>query len=171
MPALPPLPDLFGNPLLRDFSEILPGPHINWLPQSPGWYVLGAGLGVAVLRWLIRTLRLWLRQRYRREALKRLAVLAAEPQLSVAALNALLKTTAMVAASRDEVAPLAGSAWTQWLAARAEPTANAKLLACHLGDALYAPSSLIDTADASNSRLVAAARWWILNHRDDHEPA
>ena len=171
MRALPPIPELFGNPLLRDFSEIQPGAQINWLPQTPGWYLLGAVLGVAVLRWLIRSLRLWLRQRYRREALKRLKLLAAEPELSVTALNALLKTTAMVAASREEVAPLAGSAWAQWLAARTEPTANANVLARHLGDALYVSSSLIDTTDTSASQLVGAAQWWILNHRDDHEPA
>lgn len=171
MLALPPLPDRFGNPLVRDFNEIVPAADVDWLPQTMGWYLLGGFVAIATARRLTRSIRKWLRNRYRREALKRLAQMTAQSELSVTDINALLKTTAMVAASRAEVAALAGTDWTDWLVARAEPAEKVRLFTGYLGDRLYMNNALLPIAHDDTAKLLSAVRWWILHHRDDHGSA
>ena len=163
---LPALPEPFGNPLLRDFSEIVPASSVDWWPQTPGWYVLGFGLAL----WLVvkgwRAARRWLRNRYRREALRRLAQLDADLG-HPAAVNALLKTTAIEASSRVEVAGLSGASWVSWLKERVDQPFNSQIFERCLGAALYT-SSPIDRE--TMAALSTAARSWIQHHRDDHAP-
>lgn len=166
--TLPPLPDLFGNPVLRDFHEVVPGPAIDWAPQTPGWYLLTAIFAALTLRMAFRYYRRWLRNRYRREALRELAVLHRGGEIDPAAINALLKRTAMVASSRPEVAALTGADWCRWLAAQIDhKPLNDQVLAC-FGDALYGSGA---TADIALNDLFAEARHWLQHHRDDHAPA
>lgn len=164
---LPPLPDSFGNPLMRDINEIVAPAHIDWLPQTIGWYVIGA-LGVAaVIRWSWRVFKQWLRNRYRREALHRLNALAAEQAATPASINELLKTAAIIASSRREVAALTGDAWSEWLAQRiSNPVAITQLTEA-VGAALYRGAS---SPAADDAQLLEQAQTWIREHRDDHGP-
>jgi len=171
MAALPPLPDQFGNPLVRDFNEIVPAAEIDWLPQTWGWYVLAVIIGFGMLRWLYRSLRQWLRNRYRREALRRLDSIASQSPLSLTAINVLIKTTAMVATSRQEVASLTGDAWVNWLRTRVSPKPDLDILHTYLTDTMYTGSVVMNQSDPNVKILLAAVRWWILNHKDDHGPA
>lgn len=179
--SLPPLPERFGNPMVRDFNEIVSAAEVDWMPQTIGWYVLALALGIVLLHRLLRALRQWLRNRYRREALRRLDTIAGQSALSLSAINALLKTTAMVAASREEVASLTGNAWLNWLAERVAPssemgkreasTREIDTLSTYLNNGLYANSATLDSNDPGQQPLLTAVRWWILNHRDSHGPA
>lgn len=179
--SLPPLPERFGNPMVRDFNEIVPTAGVDWMPHTVGWYVLAFALGVVLLHRLLRALRQWLRNRYRREALRRLDAIAAQSALSLSAINALLKTTAMVAASREEVASLTGNAWLNWLTERVATssemskreasTREIDTLSTYLNHGLYANSTTLDNDDPGKQPLLTAVRWWIQNHRDDHGPA
>lgn len=167
--------------MVRDFNEIVPAAVVDWMPQTVGWYVLAVALGIVLSRRLLRALRQWLRNRYRREALRRLDAIAAQTALSLPAINALLKTTAMVAASREEVASLTGKAWLNWLAERvASPsekrtfergTFEMGALSTYLDNRLYMNFATLDSDDPGKQPLLAAVQWWILNHKDDHGPA
>ncbi len=184
---LPPLPESFGNPMLRGMHEILPPEAISWLPTAPGWYVLAAVLGVLLLRWLSTMARRWLRNGYRREALRRLSTLHDHNAINPITVNELLKTTAIVASSRREVATLTGDAWVVWLRRRMPDRHPIALLTTVLSSELYrTPAShrqnLHDSLDheppyepyaaAVDAAQLRRETWqWLRQHRDDHEPA
>ena len=103
---------------LHPLREPLP---IGWWPPAPGWWLL-AGLVLAallVLGWY--ALRRYRANAYRRRALARLTELAAgaqqqaDPQLLLADINALLKSIALVAYPRREVAASSGPEWLAFL--------------------------------------------------------
>lgn len=157
--ALPPLPPFFGNPSLTDFAEVVPASTIDWLPQTPGWYLLAIWLAWVAGRRGLAALRRWRRNRYRREALRRLDAAGTAPRN----INTILKLAAMEASSRAEVAALSGAEWTRWLAQRTpEPVLSEASLAA-LGTALYGPEPATPCPD-----LAAEARTWIRQHRDAH---
>lgn len=162
---LPTLPERFGNPVLRGFHEIVPGADINWLPQSPGWYGLGLIVIFLTLRSSWRRLRHWRRNRYRRQAVARLEHIANQQPLDPAALNALLKITAMVASSREEVATLTGDAWVDWLSNRQQAPLS-DVTRHWLAHALYVTDTTVDAS--ARQTLLEDARLWLLTHRDDH---
>jgi len=165
--TLPPLPEGFGNPILRsDFHEIVPAAAINWWPQTLAWQILG----VAVLYWFTtrcwRLIRQWRRNRYRREALQRLTTLGSNAP--PAALNEVVKLAAMIAASRREVAGLSGEAWRHWLSQRTpEPVLSPATLAI-LTEAPYRGTANGPVADLAQVRREVVA--WLKYHRDDHGP-
>jgi Domain of unknown function (DUF4381) len=91
---------------LHDFSQ--PAPPA-WTPQTIGWYVLFAIVGLLLLWLTVRTIRQWLANRYRRAALHKLAFL---PPVQF---SALLKSTALVVWPRARIASLTGAAWLEFL--------------------------------------------------------
>src|SRR5271167_5027887 len=91
---------------LHDFYQ--PAPPA-WTPQTIGWYVLFAIIGLAFVWMTIHWIRKWFANRYRREALRELALLPAEQ------FSTLLKRTALAAWPREKVASLNGEAWLNFL--------------------------------------------------------
>ena len=178
---LPELPERFGNPLLRgSLVEIDALGAIDWVPQTAGGYALALLLAGWSGWRLWHRLRHWLRNRYRREALKRLR--AVQPSPSLEALNSLLKITAMVASSRKEVAPLTGDAWCQWLQSRTPEPIFSDSSIHLLGETVYHAAAgdvthstekdLKKSPDqGSLSALFSEIERWIHIHRDDHAPA
>ena len=162
--TLPPLPSPFGNPIFKGHAEIVAASGIDWLPQTPGWIVIGVLLCGCIARLAWRKGKLWYRNRYRREALRRLRDIAdrtAPEQLM--AINETLKLAAMTASTRSEVASLAGEAWTNWLNRRtAIPAFSAHSISA-LAHGLYQGAD-----SAVNAALYEEARHWLENHRDDH---
>ena len=166
--ALPPLPDLFGNPLLRgELAEVIAPGTIDWLPQTLGWKIAGALLALWLLRRLWQRGRAWLRNRYRREALQRLASLGTSAD--VIAINEILKLTAMTATSRRQVAALNGEAWCHWLQTRTDNSIFSDGSLAALGQSLYDPDTTVPPDQVN--RLIIEARHWLQQHRDDHGPA
>lgn len=166
--ALPPLPDLFGNPLLRgELAEIVAPGTIDWLPQTLGWKVTGALLALWLLRRLWQRGRAWLRNRYRREALHRLASLGTSAD--VMAINEILKLAAMTATSRRQVAALNGDTWCHWLQTRTDDSIFSDGSLAALGQSLYDPDTTVPPEQVN--RLINEAKHWLQQHRDDHGPA
>ncbi len=160
--SLPPLPDIFGNYALGDFNEVVSPPGVDWLPQTPGWYVVG----VLLLGWLgyraWRALLHWQRNRYRGEALRKLEVLATGPDLT-AAVNRVLKLSAMAAFTRPQVASLSGAAWPDFLNAACEQPVFDGESSAWLALGVYREDPL---DEAAAQRLLAAAERWLREHRN-----
>jgi hypothetical protein len=91
---------------LHDFYQ---PPPPAWTPQTIGWYVLFAVAGLLVLWMIVHLVRRWFADRYRREALRELALLQPEQ------FSALLKRTALAVWPREQVASLSGEAWLAFL--------------------------------------------------------
>lgn len=161
MTPLPPLPDLFGNPILRDWHEILPAASIDWMPQTPGWWLLFVIASYFGIRHLWRKLYRWHKNRYRREALQQLMALSqSNREVSVGTVNALLKLTALAIAPRVEVAPLSGNAWVDWLDAQLGSHRFSSDVRLALSEGPFDPH-----APAANAQIFTETRLWIEQHR------
>jgi hypothetical protein len=92
-------------------------PPIGWWPPAPGWWLLAALACIAllVLVWLL--VRRYRARAYRRQALAQLAQLRADYQREqdsqgyLAGANALLKSVALLAFPRRDVAAGSGADW------------------------------------------------------------
>ncbi len=100
----PPTAAVLGK--LHDFYQPAP---VSWTPQTIGWYIVFGIVALLLLWFVVREVRLWMRNRYRREALRELA--SASPEQ----LSALLKRTALAAWPREQVASLSGDKWLSFL--------------------------------------------------------
>ncbi|MCW3782014.1 DUF4381 domain-containing protein [Defluviimonas salinarum] len=140
------LVDLMG----RLIEPEVPAP-VSLVPQTAGWWVLGALVLTALAYALWRGWLHWRANAYRRTALAALATAGNDP----AAIAAILRRTALAAYPRREVAGLAGPDWVAFLNATGGfPEA--------LGPALIrAPYA----REAGAADLRAAAIRWIRGHR------
>jgi len=91
---------------LHGFYE--PAPP-TWVPQTAGWYCVFAAAAIAAIWIVVRSIRKWVFNRYRRDALRELQT------MKVKELSALLKRTALSAWPRTKVASLSGRAWLGFL--------------------------------------------------------
>ena len=159
-----PRPEVFGNYALGDFVELVPPESISWWPQTAGWLWLGAVLMALGLRQGWIKLRLWYRNRYRREAAARLLELRnnANRDSLVPELNRLLKLVALVAYSREAVAKLSGADWTNFLDRQCETAAFNDDQLQFLATASYRKT---DIDEVSAQGLMDAGLRWILDHR------
>jgi len=93
---------------LRDI--VMPEP-VSWWPLAPGWWVLLGCVAVGAIVTIVRLVRRWRANAYRRAALQEL-----KSADTVAAIADVLKRTALCAWPRSDVAALSGTAWCDWLA-------------------------------------------------------
>ena len=163
--SAPPLPEIFGNYALGDFVEVVSPDAISWLPQTTGWLWLGlALLGFCLYRGWLR-LRHWYRNRYRREAQQRLQRVAdfSDSEDQIGEINRLLKLTAMTAFSRQQVAQLSGSAWTDFLNRKCPSPPFSPQQGEMLALGPYRHST-IDRSSAE--QLLAASLNWVREHEN-----
>ena len=137
---------------------------IGWWPPAPGWWLLLALaiLGMAALLYRVRAR--YRRKAYRREALRKLQDLetafraGCDPQEHLLQLNALLKSVALAAYPRREVAPSHGQAWCDFL--------NAALPGSEKFDPAFATDAYrAEPPDIDMAALHRAAQTWISTHR------
>jgi len=138
---------------LHDFYQ--PAPP-TWSPQTIGWYVVFAVTGLVVLLMAIRSLRRWLRNRYRREALRELAALPADQ------FSTLLKRTALTAWPREKVASLSGEAWLGFLNETARSDAFEREPGRRIEEIAFGQTPLSGDDERA---LRAIAAEWIRRHR------
>jgi hypothetical protein len=148
---------------LADLRDIHLPPAVGWWPPAPGWWLL-AVLLLATAAALILLLRHHHRRRaYRRAALRELKALQrteTDAMQFAAAVNTLLKRTALTAFPQREVAALHGADWLAFLDSRlrrpqfTEPALR-PLAGC------YRPQP--EAPDSA--QLAHAAELWIRLHR------
>jgi hypothetical protein len=162
--SAPPLPETFGNYALGDFIEVVSPQAVSWLPQTTGWWWVGAGLLVMTLRYGWRHLRHWYRNRYRREASARLQQLSGTQASTdiVSEINTLLKLTALVAYSREQVARLSGEDWVDFLNGQCATPPFAGELGQLLALGVYRRQPL---DSGQTHALITASGTWIEQHR------
>jgi hypothetical protein len=163
--SAPPLPELFGNYALRDFFEVMSPDSISWLPQTSGWLWLAAGLLLLALRYAWRTLRHWYRNRYRREAIKRLQEVSknCDSTAFLADLNRVLKITALVAYSREQVARLSGDHWVKFLNRQCDTPPFNRELSLLLATATYRQQPM---QQSLQEQLLEAGLTWVNEHQE-----
>lgn len=145
---------------LDRLHDLASPPAIPWWPVAPGWYVVAGLLLLAALWLAYRWRRRWLANSYRREALQALTLAT-----DASSIAALLRRTALAAASRPEIAGLSWSAWTDWLAAHAAipmPEEVRQLLQT----GIYAP----EQTTVKIKTLRTYANRWIRGHRLSPRP-
>ncbi|HEY7041103.1 MAG TPA: DUF4381 domain-containing protein [Methylomirabilota bacterium] len=149
----------------------VPAP-VSWLPQTWGWAALvAAAIAVAAWAW-VRARRRRRANRYRVEALARLARLeaaladGATRAAAVAEIPVLLKRTALAAWPRSDVAALSGAAWVDFLRRHGGRPPLSDGAARLLDDREYHGRDELTAMSAEEARACArAARAWIEGHR------
>ena len=151
---------------------VVPAP-VPWWPPALAWYlVLGLLLG-GVLVLVVRTLRGWQQNRYRREALAELAreePALREPAARAAALRALaelLKRAALTAFPREQVASLTGPRWFEFLDRTGRTTGFSQGSGAILEGAAYDPRTGVALDEPRTRELVSLVRRWLVHHRVD----
>lgn len=144
---------------LSQLRDLHAPPPIDWWPPAPGWWLLLAVvLGIAI------GAGLWYRRRRQRNAYRRLAgqeldnVMRAEGA-TVAALNALLKRTALQAYGHSAVAHLHGADWVAFLRRQCPALNNRQALEA-LTSGPYEPGA----NQPATADLLAACRQWLDQH-------
>ncbi len=162
---LPPLADIFGNYAIRGIAEILPPDRVNWLPTTVGWKLLL----LILLGWLGRTLwrrwQHWRGNRYRRAALAQLEYIVSQrrdAQHQLDAIASLLKSTALQAYPRIEVAALSGPQWLSWLNAHTSQPLFSGPASQLLTQSIYSGETGDDGGDLKQLGDMAAT--WIRRH-------
>lgn len=166
--SAPPLPDVFGNYALAPFVEVASPEDISWLPQTVGWIWLATFIAIFSLRLAWRALRKWHRNRYRKEALQKLQALDQDIDSTefVAAINRVLKLTALAAYSRARVAQMSGESWVDFLNQQCEEPPFGPEQIQLLGLSSYRSSPV--AADSARQVLAASMLWVRAHHRPDH---
>ena len=162
---LPPLPDIFGNYAIRGIAEVLPPDRLSWLPTTVGWKLIL----LILVGWLGRTLwrrwQRWRRNRYRRAALAELEYILSQQRDARHQLDAiatLLKSTALQAYPRTEVAALSGPQWISWLNAHTPQPLFSGPATHLLTQSIYREEPGVDSGDIEQLGDLAAS--WIRRH-------
>jgi hypothetical protein len=139
---------------LHDFVQ---PPLPSWMPHTIGWYVVFAVLALAMTFQLIKWIRDWKRNRYRRVALQEL------PHTAIEDLSALLKRTALAAWPRQTVASLTGEAWLRFLNRTAEQPLFETKPGSEIEELAVRGRQQLNAQD--EEKLRHRAKTWIRRHR------
>lgn len=152
-------------PSIDQLQEIaLPAP-VSYAPQTWGWWVL-LGVLIAAALWIgARRYWQWRQDRYRREALLRLAQLqqSAEDLGALRELPELLKRVAL-SMPGAHAAPLGGSDWQVFLQQHCRQPLPADF-SQRLAQLAYAPdATLLAMPSQQRKQLFATCKHWVEHH-------
>lgn len=137
--------------LASQLAPLRAPPAVSWWPPAPGWWALAllvlAGLAIAL--WRLHRRRQ--RSRYRRIALAELVALRGRGEHTPAALNHLLKATALQVYPPASLAASHGEHWVQFLADRCPRLTASELaaLADHYQPRVSGPTDTLADAVAT----------------------
>ena len=143
----------------------LPAP-VSYVPQTWGWWVLLGILMAGLVVWAARTYWHWRRNRYRREALQRLAQLRTSdaPLAALRELPTLLKRVAISMPVPQAAGPLKGDAWQAFLASHS-PQPLPEDFSQQLAMLAYAPDEqLLALPDSKRQQLFNTCVLWVEQH-------
>ena len=150
---------------LRDLA--MPDPVSLW-PPAPGAWIILAGLAAASAVWLLAALRRRHANAYRRAALVELDSIVAAGHSDAHAIeqvSEVMKRAALVAFPREQVAPLSGAKWADFVAETAGDRFDARVVRRMLSN-VYGSG---DPGAKDVRKLIEQARIWVLEHRAPSE--
>ena len=155
---------------LQNLNDIVLPVTVGWWPLAPGWYFL-IGLLLIALAWLsYRSLQRWNKNRYRREALTELQLLAGDTQnaekrdSNLRQLPVLLKRTALSAYPRNQVASLSGDDWYGFLNSQVKEPAFTDPTISLLNHLAYSTGNLNAVDSQVITALFEAIKHWLRHH-------
>ena len=144
---------------------------IGWWPPAPGWWAVLALVIMAISLLAYFLIKRRRDNRYRRLALAQLLALYHDLNQSadgedtnrdcITAINALLKSVALRAFPRHDIAALSGRAWLDFLNTSRQDTNTATEFSPAFATAAYQR----DLPDLDHEQLFQAAKRWIRKHR------
>jgi hypothetical protein len=160
--------DTFGNYLLHGIDEVVLPELVSWWPHTLGWRVLALGLllylGIVVYQAAMR----WKGNYYRRVALKKLDQLFIAYKTAPQCLQQLpliLKSTALHAYPRVEIAQASGSQWLRLLDSKCKTTQFSSPVGEQLLTIAYQSVQDWQLQDGQIDRLFELVRKWIKQHK------
>ena len=158
----------WGNYAIQGIVEIEVPAGVSMQPQTPGWYGLALVFVAAGLWFFYALIRRYVRNRYRRDAVKRLSelrarYLAGEPE-ALRGLAPLLRATALAAGDRTQIAQLQGDEWQEMLNQMAPKIAPVPVGL--LEKLAYQPSPGL--VSEQYAELFPTLKRWIVKHKYSH---
>ncbi len=160
--------DSFGNYLIHGINEIILPADISWWPSTIGWKI------VALLIFIFASYRLfkfslsWWKNRYRREAIRQINEQQQVPDSGlltvVKQLPFYLKTTALQAYPRDQVAQLSGTPWIDFLNMKIGSEHFNKQVSDQLLTISYRPQEQWQLTEEQCLNLINLTKLWIKRH-------
>ena len=125
------LADIFqqDNSPPEELGNILEPDPLVFTFETIGWKILAIFLFIGAIAILFRKLQLYNKNKYRREAIKKLELAEVEnasSQSKINHLNIILKQVAMISFGREQVAALYGDAWFSFLDSKQKGSAFEK---------------------------------------------
>lgn len=161
-------PNMFEpNSALAPFNEPEVALTINHWPQTWGWYcLLVAGVILGLLK-IHAQMKKWWRNRYRREALRRLQHTASQPMRKrLLAAHELLKIVSVYLYGREMIAPLNDTDWYDLLNGSVDTPTFTKEQQSSVHQALYGGLELTETDIYA---YLSAVESWLKMHRLERE--
>lgn len=154
-----------STPERQDIGPVLEPDPIQFSFDTPGWYFLGILLILSILLLSMRRMNQYRKNAYRREAIKELNQIitsdsAHESGSQLSQLLVILKTVALNAYGRNNVAPLDGKTWLVFLESKAENTPFSKFETI-ISNSIY-KNQTTDSKDLNELKKVA--KKWIQTH-------
>lgn len=152
---------------LQSLKDIAVPQPVSWLPQTWGWALVAVLFALAVVAILIRRVRLYRANAYRREALGLLGAIEDklknpdERDQALRDLAEVLKRTALAGWGRADVAALSGAAWVAFLEEHGDGRGGLGLAAL-LDDGEYRDGS--GAVTPASDEILSSARNWIRRH-------
>ncbi len=161
----------WGNYSIRGITEISLPESVSMLPQTLGWKILALLAIIWLSRLLIKMLRKYWRNRYRKAALKKLAEIQKHYETgdkqALRQLPALIKATSLHAYPRAQVASLSGKRWHSFLQQSYANSGVNKIDTSILSLCAYSPLQQLN--DAINQEHWLQYALWIKHHRNSYD--
>ena len=162
----------FGNYTVHGIDEIVFPQAVSWIPNTVAWKILGLLLLVAIGYALMKYLKHWQSNAYRRAAVRQLkvirsAALQADSSSSAALLKlpTLMKATALQAYPREQVASLSGETWLTFL----DSCYPGHAFSTNCGQTLLALSyqkpTLWPASRTQTEELLSICHRWLVRHK------
>lgn len=160
--------DSFGNYLIHGIDEVILPAATSWWPSTIAWQIIAFFISAFTLRYAYRKGKNWWHDRYRRQAISIICELQNDSSVDILTiveqLPFYLKATALQAYTRDQVAPLSGLDWIDFL--------NEKYGSAHFTDNLseqlirvsYRPKSQWQLTEKECLILIDMTKLWIKRH-------